>query len=111
MIEEILYRICIFDQRHIDGCHLMYKSRKGYFSRPVEFMDKNNGASIANAPLVFNEGLVYDMPHNFDWSIPKKSSGKISALKNFWRSCLALIKYEYSLKELTALTEEPEEDI
>ena len=55
-----------------------------------EFVDRNCALTFV-VPLVFNEGLVFVMPLSFDRLIPKKLTGRESILKNFLKSCLALV--------------------
>ena len=71
----------------------------------------NNGALTLGTPQIFHKGLVYAMSSRFGQSIPIKSSARVSALKIFLKLCLSLIKDEDALEELTALLEEPKEDI
>ena len=64
-----------------------------------------NGALASNYPPLFDEGHVYDMPPHFDWSIPEKSMGEVSSLKNLPRIYMALVKEKNALEYLYSLLE------
>ena len=49
------------------------------------------------------------MPERFDQMFWKQPTGKVSKLKEFFKSCLALIQDKYVVEKLTALIEEPQE--
>ena len=59
-------------------------------------MDMNH-ASTYVVPPVFNGSIVINMPPRFDQLILKKSTYEVSILKNFLKSCLALVKIENAL--------------
>ena len=82
------------------------KEKGVFFSAQNEFMDRNR-ASIYADFLVFNDGLVIEMPPSFDQSLPRKLTENVSILKNFLKICLSLVKNKYSLVEVSNLIEEP----
>ena len=59
-----------------------------------EFTGWDNGSSTWNGLHVFDEGPVYDMSPQFDWSLLEKSTRKVSTLKSFLKLCLDLVKDE-----------------
>ena len=76
------------------------KGKGGFFEAQNDFMGRVNGASASNNPPLFDEGPVYDIPPHFDWSIPEKSMGEVSSLKNLSISYMALVKDKNALEYL-----------
>ena len=80
------------------------KKEKGvFFESQMNLCKRPNGALTSSTPLAFDDGLVYNMPPHFDRFIPENSLGKVSVLRKFLKSCLALVKDEQVIRELHSL--------
>ena len=81
-----------------------------FFEEGDEFIGWNNGSSTWNGLHVFDEGPVYDMSPQFDWSLLEKLTRKISTLKSFLKHCLDLFKDKNESQWFYSISEEPKED-
>ena len=76
------------------------QKEKGFFlDAQNEFMDINHASTFVGF-LVFDKIPILEMPPSFDQSLPRKSTEKVSILKNFVKNCLSLVKDKYALEEL-----------
>ena len=74
-----------------------HKEKKVFFNVRMEFVDTNQASTY---------GQVREIPERFDQILKKKPTRKVSKLKYFFKSCLALILNKDVVSELRILIEE-----
>ena len=72
-------------------------------------MDVQQDFANPNQPSTY--GQVRSMPELFEQLIRRSTMKKVSKLKEFFKSCLALIHDKYVVSKLTTLIEETTEDL
>ena len=103
-IKWVIYKTQGSDHGHNDKHHLITKRERDILWENV-FMGRDKGFSTLNISPVFDEGPIYDMFPWFNWSIPEKLTERVSTLKTFLKSCLALVKDENASEKLSSLLE------
>ena len=86
------------------------KENRVLFYAHDNFIDKNK-ASKYTTILILDDGPILEMPQRFDQLFQIKLTEKVTKLKNFFKSCLALIKDKDVVEELSSLVEEPQPSV
>ena len=69
----------------------VHKGKGVLFDTHDEFVDRNQASTSTTVPLL-DDGPILEMPLRFDPLFQRKPTKKVSKLKNFFKSCLALIE-------------------
>ena len=78
------------------------------FDSQQKFIDKNQAST--NFPTL-RRGQVRDIPERLEQLFQKQPIGKVSKLKEFFKSFLSLIHDKYVVVELTTLVEETQDEM
>ena len=80
------------------------KEKEIFLDTLHEFIDRNQTSTSTTVPMM-SEGQILEMPKIFEQLFQRKPTKKVSKLKYFLKSHLALIEYKDVVVELLALKE------
>ena len=96
------------DQHHKRKYHSMSKKKEVFLDAHQEFLNIDKASTSTS---ISPEGPILEMLERFDQLFRKEPVEKVSKLKEFFKSCLAIIQDKDVVAEFIALIEEPQEEV